>query len=120
MSCVEVFAFDVQAGQGEALAGGFFGLFLRRADLAEAFAELDRAAVELEGRAEALYGPIRGLILHEEPASSRAASTSPTCSVCESVADIESEFTTSHLGLSDTKSCGCGTGPFWWRNTRYK
>jgi len=34
VSGVEVFAFDVQTGEGEALAGGFFGLFLRGADLA--------------------------------------------------------------------------------------
>ena len=63
---VEVFAFDVEARQGETLAGRFFDLFLRRADLAEAFAELDGAGVELEGGAEAFDGPIRRLVFHKE------------------------------------------------------
>ena len=38
---VEVFAFDVETGEGEALARRFFALFLRRIDFAQAFAQFD-------------------------------------------------------------------------------
>lgn len=66
VSGVEVFAFDVQAGEGEALAGSLFVLFGTGADFAQALSQLDGAAAPFQGGAETLYGPIRGLVFHEE------------------------------------------------------
>jgi len=63
---VEVFALDVNAGEGETVARGLFVLLVSGADLAQALAQFDRAAAYFEGGAEAFYGPFRRLVLDEE------------------------------------------------------
>src|SRR5687767_32775 len=63
---VEIFALDVETGERQTLPGGFFNLFLRGADLAQAFAKFDGAGVQFEGGAETFDGAVRGLVLHKE------------------------------------------------------
>jgi hypothetical protein len=99
---IEVFAFDVKACKRKTLPGGFFDLFMRRVDLAEGGVTSRALRSRLMARSTAWY-------FMKSSASSRAASTSLTCSVCESVSAIEGEFTTSHLRQEDTKTCGEGT-----------
>src|ERR1041384_7706455 len=63
---IKIFALDVKTCQGETLAGSFFSLFMRGADLAQTLAQLDRAAVNFKRRSQSFYCTVRRLVLHEE------------------------------------------------------
>jgi hypothetical protein len=66
MGRVEVFALDVDAGEGETLAGSLLVLLVTGADFPQTLTQFDGPAGHFQGRSEAFYGPFRRLILHEE------------------------------------------------------
>jgi hypothetical protein len=66
VSRIKILSLDVEACQGQALAGGFFELFVTGADFPQALTELDGTAVHLQSGAQAFYGAFWCLVLHKE------------------------------------------------------
>jgi hypothetical protein len=48
------------------LAGSFFSVFVKNADFTQALAQFDGPATQFQGGPQTLYGPLRGLVFHEE------------------------------------------------------
>src|SRR6266403_2371699 len=66
MRGIEIIALDVETGQGQALARGFLGMFVGRADFAHALTQRDRSRVMLERRLQTLQSSIRRAVLDKK------------------------------------------------------